>query len=400
MEQQNKKENQSEESLYAKVGVSYDKKDVHKAIANVDKGIFPGAFCKIIPDVAGDPTMCSIIHADGAGTKSSLAYMMYKETGDLNYFRGLVHDSVGMNIDDMACVGVSGNVIISNTIGRNKTLIDGSIIATIIEEYELYTKKLTDLGFSITTCGGETADVGDLVRTLIVDSTTFARMKRSEVITPESVKHGDVIVGLASFGKATYEEKYNSGIGSNGLTLARHGLISHQYYSKYPECYDPNIEEKYIFFGKYGLLDRLPKTNLSIGEALLSPTRSYTPILKDLFTKDRSEIHAIYHCTGGGQTKCKNFGKGIHYLKNNLFKIPPLFETIQESSQTPWKEMYAVFNMGHRMEIICSEAFANEKVIPVARSYGVDAQIVGSIEKTNQSKNTLTIESEFGIFEY
>ena len=310
--------NGSSESMYSKVGASFNKEDVHSAIEHVDKGLFPDAFCKIIPDIAGDPEMCSIVHADGAGTKSSLAYMMYKETGDINYFRGIVHDSVVMNIDDMACVGVTGNVMLSNTIGRNKNLIDGKVIATIINEYESYTKRISDLGFSVFTCGGETADVGDLVRTLICDSTTVARMKRSDVITPERIQHGDVIVGIASFGKCNYEDKYNSGISSNGLTLARHGTLSHIYYEKYPECYDPNTESKYVFFGKHTLTEPLPNTSISIGEGLLSPTRTYTPVLNEILKQSRNEVHALYHCTGGAQTKCKNFGTGIKYVKTTV----------------------------------------------------------------------------------
>jgi phosphoribosylformylglycinamidine cyclo-ligase len=396
------KQSDEEGPSYDALGVSHQKEDVHKALKNVNKGLFPSAFCKIIEDVAGNPEYCSVFHADGAGTKSALAYMMYKETGDLKYFQGIVQDSVVMNLDDILCVGAIDYLLLSNTIGRNKKLIPAEVIATLINAYETIIEKFRDFGLPIFTCGGETADVGDLVRTLIVDSTIIARMKRANVIAPKNIQNNDVIVGLSSSGKATYEDlPYNSGIGSNGLTLARHGVLSHDYYKKYPECFSPEIDEKWVFFGKYSLLDKLPTTPLSIGEAILSPTRTYTPILLDIFKEKQGDIHAIYHNTGGGQSKCLKFGSNNHYIKDNMFHTPPFFKAIQESSGTPWKEMYQVFNMGHRMEIICPEGFAKDVIIKASKKYNVDAQIIGTIEKTPDSKqNTLTIKDSNGTFNF
>jgi len=387
--------------MYEILGVSSQKEEVHEAISHIDKGLFPGAFCKIIKDIAGNQNYCSLVHADGAGTKSSLAYMMFNETADLSYFEGIVQDSIVMNVDDVLCVGPGSNYLLSNTIGRNKKLISGAVIKTIINAYDSFIHKLNKMGLPIESCGGETADVGDLVRTLIVDSTLVSRMKRSEVITPDSIQPGDVIVGLSSFGKSNYEEQYNSGIGSNGLTLARHGLLHHDYFDKYPECYSPELDENWIFFGKYRLQDKVPNTNLTMGQALLSPTRTYTPILLDLFSQEHSQIHAIFHNTGGGQTKCLKFGKNLHYIKDNLFSTPPFFKLIQESSKTDWKEMYQVFNMGHRMEIICPEDYAQDYVIKTAKKYYVNAQIIGSVEQSSEKNfNKLKIETSNGNFEY
>ncbi|MHA1473582.1 MAG: AIR synthase-related protein [Promethearchaeota archaeon] len=387
---------------YEDLGVSSQKEDVHSALKNIDKGLFPGAFCKVIEDIALDKDYCSILHADGAGTKSTLAYMMYRETNDVSYFKDIVQDSVIMNLDDIICVGKPTSILLSNTIGRNKKLISGEIITTIIQSYEKYVKKLRDQGIPIYTGGGETADVGDLVRTLIVDSTLITRMKRQDVIIPQTIREGDVIVGLSSYGKADYENlEYNSGIGSNGLTLARHGLLNHKYYDKYPECYAPEIDKELVFFGKYDLNDKVPNTPLSVGEAILSPTRTYAPILMKIFKEDYSQIHAIFHNTGGGQTKCLKFGHEIHYIKDNLFTIPPIFSMIQESSQTSWEEMYRVFNMGNLMEIVCSEDYAKNKIIPIARKFSVDAQIIGYLEKsTMKNENQLTITSPKGKFKY
>ena len=387
---------------YEDLGVSSQKEDVHSALKNIDKGLYPSAFCKIIEDIAHDKNYCSILHADGAGTKSTLAYMMYRETNDVSYFKGIVQDSVIMNLDDIICVGKPTSILLSNTIGRNKKKISGEIIATIIQSYEEYIEKLREQGIPIYTGGGETADVGDLVRTLIVDSTLITRMKRKDVINPQTIREGDVIVGLSSFGKADYENlEYNSGIGSNGLTLARHGLLNHKYYDKFPECYAPEIDKELVFFGKFDLNDKVPNTPLSVGEAILSPTRTYAPILMEIFKEDYSEIHAIFHNTGGGQTKCLKFGHEIHYIKDNLFPIPPVFSMIQESSKTPWEEMYRVFNMGNLLEIVCSEEYAKNKIIPIARKFSVDAQIIGYLEKsTMKNENQLTISSKKGKFKY
>ena len=387
---------------YDSLGVSSQKEDVHSALKNIDRGLFPSAFCKIIEDIALDKNYCSILHADGAGTKSTLAYMMYRETNDVSYFKGIVQDSVIMNLDDIICAGKPTSILLSNTIGRNKKIISGEIIAKIIQSYEEYVEKLRDQGIPIYTGGGETADVGDLVRTLIVDSTLITRMERKDVINPQTIRERDVIVGLSSFGKSEYENlEYNSGIGSNGLTLARHGLLNHKYYDKYPECYAPEIDKELIFFGKYDLKDKVPNTPLSVGEALLSPTRTYAPILMEIFKEDYSQIHAIFHNTGGGQTKCLKFGHEIHYIKDNLFPIPPLFSMIQESSKTPWEEMYRVFNMGSLIEIVCSEEYAKNKIIPIASKFLVDARIIGRLKKSNvQNENQLTITSTVGKFKY
>ena len=389
-----------EKDIYSQLGVSSKKEDVHKAIQSIDKGLFPGAFCKIVQDVGRRDDYCSIFHSDGAGTKASLAYMYYKETDKISVFRGIVRDALVMNIDDMLCVGATGNFFISNNIGRNKRFISGEVISTIIKEYFTYSEKLSEFGLNVVMCGGETADVGDIVKTLLVDASVFTSMKREDIINAENIKAGDVIVGLASDGKASYEDEFNSGIGSNGLTLARHGVLSHAYYKKFPECYDQNLDEQFIFFGNYQLTDKIKGLSLTVGEALLSPTRTYAPLMLDVLKKYREEIHGMIHNTGGGQTKILNFGKGITYLKNNLFKIPKIFEIIKKSSETLWKEMYQVFNMGHRMEICCDESIAKE-IINIAKKYNIESKIIGQCEKSfYKNKNQLEIKSEFGSFNY
>lgn len=389
-----------EKDIYSQLGVSSKKEDVHKAIQSIDKGLFPGAFCKIVQDVGRRDDYCSIFHSDGAGTKASLAYMYYKETDKISVFRGIVRDAIVMNIDDMLCVGATGNFFISNNIGRNRRIISGEVISTIIKEYFTYSEKLSEFGLNIVMCGGETADVGDIVKTLLVDASVFTSMKREDIINAENIKAGDVIVGLASDGQASYEDEFNSGIGSNGLTLARHGVLSHIYYKKFTECYDQNLDEQFIFFGNYKLTDKIKGLSLTVGEALLSPTRTYAPLLLDIIKKYREEIHGMIHNTGGGQTKILNFGKGITYLKNNLFKIPEIFEIIKKSSETLWKEMYQVFNMGHRMEICCDESIAKE-IIDIAKKYNIESKIIGQCEKSSyKNKNQLEIKSEFGSFNY
>ncbi|MFX1442132.1 MAG: AIR synthase-related protein [Promethearchaeota archaeon] len=386
------------EHIYSQLGVSSKKEDVHKAIEKLDKGLFPGAFCKIVEDVSGRPDYCSIFHSDGAGTKSSLAYMYYKETGDSSVFRGVVRDAIVMNIDDMLCVGATGPMFLSNNLGRNQTYISGQIVATIIDEYNEYSKKLSSLGLRTIMCGGETADIGDVVRTLVIDASVFTTMRREHVINAANIQTDDVIIGFASYGKASYEEEYNSGIGSNGLTLARHGTIQHEYYTKYPECFNKDIDEKLLFFGNYRLTDKIEKLQLTVGKALLSPTRTYAPILLDTLKEYRKEIHGIIHNTGGGQTKNLHYGKGIKYLKNNLFNPPKIFEVIQNSSETQWKEMYSVFNMGHRMELYCNESIAGE-IITIAKKYDIEAKIIGQCEKSPfKEKNVVEIMSEYGRF--
>jgi phosphoribosylformylglycinamidine cyclo-ligase len=389
-----------DKDIYSQLGVSSKKEDVHKAIKFIDLGLFPGSFCKIVPDVGRRDEFCSIFHSDGAGTKSSLAYMYYKETEDISVFRGIVRDALVMNIDDIMCVGATGNFFISNNIGRNSRYISGEIINTIINEYYSYSEKLSEYGLNTVVCGGETADVGDIVKTILVDASIFSTMKRNEVINASNIKDGDIIIGLASDGKASYEDDFNSGIGSNGLTLARHGLLSHIYYTKYPECYDKNLDEHLTFFGNYQLTDKVKHLSMNIGKALLSPTRTYSPILLEVLDQYRSDIHGVIHNTGGGQTKVLNYGQGIKYLKNNLFKLPIIFELIQKSSETHWKEMYQVFNMGHRMELYCNESIAKD-VMRIAKKYNVDSKIIGQCEKSlMKKKNTLEIKSEFGSFEY
>ncbi|MFX1571218.1 MAG: AIR synthase related protein [Promethearchaeota archaeon] len=388
------------DNIYSRLGVSSKKEDVHKAIEKLDRGLFPESFCKIVEDVSGRRDYCSIFHSDGAGTKSSLAYMYYRETGDIDIFRGIVRDAMIMNIDDILCVGATGNMFLSNNLGRNSKFISGEVIATIIDEYYAYSKKLGELGLNVIMCGGETADIGDVVKTVIVDASVFTSMKRIDVIDAKNIKSNDVIIGLASFGKASYEEEFNSGIGSNGLTLARHGILSHEYFKKYPECYDRNLDEKYVFFGKYKLTDKIKGINLSVGKALLSPTRTYSPIITTILEKHKKEIHGIVHNTGGGQIKDLNYGKGIVYVKNNLFSLPKIFEVIQNSSETQWKEMYSVFNMGHRMELFCEETIAKD-IQRIAKKFNIESKVIGHCEKSPfKNKNFVEINSEFGSFKY
>ncbi|MFX1493127.1 MAG: AIR synthase-related protein [Promethearchaeota archaeon] len=386
--------------IYSQLGVSSKKEEVYKAIESIDKGLFPGAFCKIVRDVYNRDEYCSIFHSDGAGTKANLAYMHYKETNDISVFRGIVRDAIVMNIDDILCVGEPGNIFLSNNISRNSHLISGDIISTIINEYESYSRKLSNFGLKIITCGGETADVGDIVKTLLVDASLFTSIKRDNIIDASNIQKNDVIIGLASNGKASYEEEYNSGIGSNGLTLARHGLLSHDYYEKYPECYDTNIDEKIIFFGNYLLTDEIKDLNMTVGRALLSPTRTYLPVLLDVLKRYKKEIHGIIHNTGGGQTKVLKFGTGLKYIKDNLFKLPKIFQIIQKSSETSWNEMYQIFNMGHRMEIYCNDSISKD-IIDIAKKYKIDSKIIGQCEKSSKkNKNTVEIKSEFGYFSF
>ncbi len=379
-------------------GVSASKEDVHNAIKNVDKGIFPKAFCKIIPDIlGGDPEWCNIMHADGAGTKSSLAYAYWRETGDLSVWKGIAQDALIMNIDDLLCVGATDNILVSSTIGRNKNLIPGEVISAIINGTEEILAQLRELGVGIYSTGGETADVGDLVRTIIVDSTVTCRMRRSDVIDNANIKGGDVIVGLASFGQATYETKYNGGMGSNGLTSARHDVFSKYLAEKYPETFDAAVPSDLVYSGSKKLTDTVESSPIPAGELVLSPTRTYAPVIKKLLQEMRPDIDGMVHCTGGAQTKVLHFVENKHVIKDNLFPIPPLFELIQKESGTPWSEMYKVFNMGHRMEIYVRPEAAG-KVIEIANSFGIDAQIVGRVEEAPANK--LTITSEYGTFEY
>lgn len=379
-------------------GVSASKEDVHNAIKNIDKGIFPKAFCKIIPDILGnDPEYCNIMHADGAGTKSSLAYAYWKETGDLSVWKGIAQDALIMNIDDLLCVGVTDNILLSSTIGRNKHLIPGEVISAIINGTNDLCTELSALGVNIFPTGGETADVGDLVRTLIVDSTVTCRMKRSDVIDNANIQAGDVIVGLASYGKASYEKAYNGGMGSNGLTSARHDVFSKYLANKYPESFDPNVPEDLIYSGWMKLTDEIEGLGINAGQLVLSPTRTYAPVIKQVLDRFRDKIHGMVHVSGGAQTKVLHFVEKVRITKNNLFPIPPLFQIIQEQSATDWKEMYKVFNMGHRMEIYLPEEYA-EKVIDISQSFDIDAQIVGFVEASD--KTELIIESEHGKFIY
>ena len=379
-------------------GVSASKEDVHNAIKNVDKGLYPKAFCKIIPDLlGGDPEYCNIMHADGAGTKSSLAYAYWRETGDLSVWKGIAQDALIMNIDDLLCVGATDNILLSSTIGRNKMLIPGEVIAAIINGTEELLQELRGLGVNIISTGGETADVGDLVRTIIVDSTVTCRMKRSDVIDNANIAAGDVIVGLASFGQASYEKQYNGGMGSNGLTSARHDVFSKEIAEKYPETYDHSVPQELVYSGQIGLTDTIPGVPVDAGKLVLSPTRTYAPVVKKMLDVMRHKIHGMVHCSGGAQTKVMHFVTGKHVIKDNLFPIPPLFKLIQEQSGTDWKEMYKVFNMGHRMEIYVSPEDA-EALIEISRGFNIDAQIVGRVE--DAPENRLTIKSEMGTFEY
>ena len=379
-------------------GVSASKEDVHNAIKKIDKGIFPKAFFFFIPDIlGGNPDYCNIMHADGAGTKSSLAYLYRKETGDLRVGKGVAQDAVVMNIDDLLCVGATDNILLSSTIGRNKNLIPGEVISAIINGTQEFLDELNRLGVNIISTGGETADVGDLVRTVIVDSTVTCRMPRSQVIDNANIKGGDVIVGLASFGKATYEDKYNGGMGSNGLTSARHDVFAKYLATAYPESYDHAVPEQLVYAGSKRLTDSIEGVDVDAGQLVLSPTRTYAPIIKRILDTMRSEIHGMVHCTGGAQTKVMHFVENKHVIKDNLFPIPPLFKLIKEESATDWKEMYKVFNMGHRMEIYTAEENA-QQIIHIAREFGVEARIIGHVEDAEH--NHLTIKSEYGTFEY
>jgi len=383
---------------YTQRGVSASKEDVHNAIRNLDKGLFPQAFCKIVPDLlTGDQNYCTVMHADGAGTKTSLAYIYWMETGDISVWRGVAQDAIIMNVDDLLCVGATGPIILSSTIGRNKHLIPGNVIAEIINGTEEVLDMLRQNGMEIYSTGGETADVGDLVRTVIVDSTVTARMKRSDVIDNSNIQAGDVIIGLASFGQASYENKYNSGMGSNGLTSARHDIFSGEYALKYPESYDHIIPAPLAYTGKYGVTDIMSATSMEVGKMVLSPTRTYAPVIIQVLKELREHIHGMVHCSGGGQTKVLHFVDKLHIIKDNLFDIPPLFKLIHDSTGTDLKEMFKVFNMGHRMELYVKEEFA-DRIISISKSFGVEAKVVGRVETAERKK--LTISNESGIYTY
>ena len=394
---------------YALRGVSATKEDVHAAISGLDKGLFPEAFCKIVPDhLSNSSDHCLVMHADGAGTKSSLAYAYWKETGDLSVWKGIAQDAIVMNLDDLICVGATNNILLSSTIGRNKNLIPGEVITALIRGTEEILQNLRDQNIDIHLTGGETADVGDLVRTVIVDSTVVCRMKRSDVITTKNIQAGDVIVGLASFGKASYESEYNGGMGSNGLTSARHDVFNKVVAKKFPETYDNSINEKVVYSGSKSLTDKIDieyrdengticKEKIDAGKLVLSPTRTYAPVIQKMIAECKSEIHGIIHCSGGGQTKINHFNKSLRIVKDNLFELPPLFKMIQNESKTDWKEMYQVFNMGHRMEIYCTAQTA-QTIIEISKSYNIDAQVIGRCESAAQK--SLTITSPYGEFQY
>ena len=386
------------ENRYNQRGVSADKEDVHNAIKNVDKGLFPNAFCKIVPDyLSGDEDFCLIMHADGAGTKSSLAYMYWKETNDIKVWKGIAQDALIMNIDDLLCVGVTDNIMLSSTIGRNKSLINGDVLSEIINGTEELLAQYKKFGVNIISTGGETADVGDLLRTIIVDSTVVARIKRKDVIDNSNIKPGNVIVGLSSSGKATYETQYNGGMGSNGLTSARHDVFSKVLAEKYPESFDPSMPLDLVYSGTKNLTDTVEGSVLDAGKLVLSPTRTYAPIVKLILDKYRNDINGMIHCSGGAQTKVLHFVDNVHIIKDNMFDLPPLFKLIQEESATDWREMYKVFNMGHRMELYIPEEIA-EDIISISESFNVDAQIIGRVDSFHGKK--LTIDSTFGIFKY
>jgi phosphoribosylformylglycinamidine cyclo-ligase len=388
----------SAESKYSKRGVSSGKEDVHAAIKNIDKGLYPKAFCKIVPDfLGGDEAYCNIMHADGAGTKSSLAYVYWKETGDMSVWKGIAQDAIVMNLDDLLCVGAINNILLSSTIGRNKYHIPGEVISAIINGTEEVLEEIRNLGIGIWSTGGETADLGDLVRTVAVDSTVITRMKRSDVITNQNIRETDVIVGLASFGKTTYEKEYNSGMGSNGLTSARHDVFAPYLATRYPESLDPTLSYDLIYSGSMKLTDPIEGLNTDAGKLVLSPTRTYAPVIKKVLEGMRTEIHGMVHCSGGGQTKVMHFIDNIHIVKDNMFQLPPLFRIIHEQSGTAWKEMYKVFNMGHRFEIYTDRKNAAQ-IIDIASGFSLDAQIIGHCEPSDNKK--LTISSESGTFEY
>tara|TARA_B110000881_G_scaffold88663_1_gene77753 strand:+ start:257 stop:1408 length:1152 start_codon:yes stop_codon:yes gene_type:complete len=380
-------------------GVSADKADVHNAIKNIDKGLYPKAFCKIVPDyLSNDPDYCIVMHADGAGTKSSLAYVYWKETGDISVWKGIAQDALVMNLDDLLCVGVTDNILLSSTIGRNKNLITGDVIKAIIEGTEELIKEMSSYGVHIKSTGGETADVGDLVRTIIVDSTVVARIKRSSVIDNANISEGDVIVGLSSFGQANYENFYNGGMGSNGLTSARHDVFNKNLAEKYPESFDPNVLKELVYSGSLNINEKIKGIELDAGKLVLSPTRTYAPIIKKILDQfDSKTIHGMIHCSGGAQTKILHFIENLHIIKDNLFETPPLFEIIQRESNTSWEEMYKVFNMGHRMELYVKPECAI-KIIEISKSFGVDAKVIGRVEASKEKK--LTISSKNGVFNY
>ncbi|MFC2125564.1 AIR synthase related protein [Bacteroidota bacterium] len=383
---------------YNQRGVSSSKDDVHNAIKNLDKGLFPNAFCKVVPDIFGDnDDYCVIMHADGAGTKSSLAYIYWKETGDLSVWKGIAQDALIMNIDDLLCVGVTDNITVSSTIGRNKSLVPGEVIAALINGMEEVLEMLRSHGIQIINTGGETADLGDLVRTVVVDSTVTARTRRENIITNSEIQAGDVVIGLSSFGQSVYEDEYNGGMGSNGLTSARHDIFHKDYRTKYPESYDPAIPENLVYSGNYKLTDPVAETTLNAGKLVLSPTRTYAPVMKEIFREYRNHIHGLIHCSGGAQTKVLNFIDKLVVKKNNLFPTPVLFKIIQQESQTDWKEMFKVFNMGHRMEIYIAPQYA-ESIIDIAGSYNIQARIIGNVEKSDQSR--VFVDCEHGHFEY
>jgi phosphoribosylformylglycinamidine cyclo-ligase len=388
----------SSDSKYNKRGVSSSKEDVHKAIVGIDKGLYPKAFCKIVPDLlGGDANYCNIMHADGAGTKSSLAYIYWKETGDLSVWKGIAQDAIVMNLDDLLCTGVYNNILLSSTIGRNKNLIPGEVVASIINGTEEVLDELRKLGIGIYSTGGETADVGDLVRTIIVDTTVVARIKRNEIISNHTIADGDVIIGLSSCGQTTYEKEYNSGMGSNGLTSARHDIFENYLAKKYPESYDPYLPGELVYSGNLKLTDKIKELNIDTGKLVLSPTRTYAPVIKEILETMRSRIHGMVHCSGGGQTKVMHFVDNLHIIKNNMFPVPRLFRTIQEQSGTEWKEMYKVFNMGHRFEIYTNEKAAL-RIIDIAADFNLEAKVIGHCEASDSKK--LTIKSESGIFNY
>lgn len=384
---------------YNQRGVSASKEDVHQAIRNLDKGLYPKAFCKIVPDHLGnDPGYCTVMHADGAGTKSSLAYVYWKETGDLSVWKGIAQDALIMNIDDLLCVGATDNILLSSTIGRNKNHIPGEVIAAIIDGTEELLALLRHYGMNIVSTGGETADLGDLVRTIAVDSTVVCRMKRSNVIDNANIAEGDIVIGLSSFGKATYEDEYNGGMGSNGLTSARHDVFTKDYAARYPESFDPTVPDNLVYAGSYKVTDSLPGLDVNVGKLVLSPTRTYAPVVVKIFEKFRREIHGMVHCSGGAQTKVLHFIENLHVIKDNLFPVPPLFSIIQQQSGTEWREMYKVFNMGHRMEIYTSDAHAAE-IISISKSFDIDARIIGRVEKAPSKKVTLKTESGEFVYE-
>ncbi len=383
---------------YDRRGVSASKDDVHKAIENIDKGLYPNAFCKIIPDIlGGNSDYCNIMHADGAGTKSSLAYIYWKETGDLSVWKGIAQDAIVMNLDDLICVGAVDNILMSSTIGRNRRLIPGEVIAAIIKGSESFLESMRNFGINIYSTGGETADVGDLVKTIIVDSTFTARIKRADVISNENIKAGDVIVGLSSYGQTSYETEYNGGMGSNGLTSARHDVFSKIYAEKYPETFDNALDDDVVYSGSKLVKDKVQGVPLDAGKLVLSPTRTYAPVLKKIIENLGKEIHGMVHCSGGAQTKVMNFVRNMHIIKDNMFPVPPLFELIKNESNTPWKEMYNVFNMGHRLEIFIEEKHAAE-IIDISKSFNLEAQIIGRCEKAESNK--LSIITTEGVFEY